>query len=411
MATKRVLAALLTLPLFIPALTAAHGNAGAFAGRHDDAKRQAPTPPVAAPSKGPPRAAMPAKPQQKSAAPTAPADVVKIARADTVEVAHATAGRKVGGLRTFGRVVADPAAMIDVNAFISGEVRRVLVRPGALVRKGEAVATIYSPEFVRTQKSYLALLQNEALQSALREEGRLPNYMQDARANLRWWGLSERDIVQLEKTGEAREELDLLAETDGIVTEVFVQPGQLLNAGDKTMKQFVVLGKSVLRMVARDRPFWIEGYLYPGEEQSVRVGTGASVSLPDGTRARREVAKTVRSIDAKAQRARFFVALKAGDAVPLGASVELELEVGAGEGVWIPAAAVLNQGIAPVAFVQTQPTLFERRRIEVLQGGGTAMRVAGIRAGEAVVTAGKMLLEGSYRMAAAGNAATGSHDH
>lgn len=404
MATKRGFVVLVTLPLLFPTLTAGHGNAGAFADRHDDAK------PAAAPStESPAPAKPPLKPQVQK--PPLPVDVVKIARADTVEVAQATAGRKLGGLRTFGRVVADPAAMIDVNAFISGEVRRVLVRPGASVRKGEPVATIYSPEFVRTQKSYLALLQNETLQSALREEGRLPNYMQDARANLRWWGLSERDIAQLEQTGEAREELDLLAETDGIVTEVFVQPGQLLNAGDKTMKQFVVLGKSVLRMVARDRPLWIEGYLYPGEEQAVRVGTGALVLLPDGSRVRREVAKTAHSVDAKAQRARFFVALKAGDAAPLGASVELELEVPAGEGVWIPAAAVLNQGIAPVVFVQMQPTVFERRRIEVQQGGGAAVRVAGVRAGEAVVTAGKMLLEGSYRMAAAGNADGGSHDH
>lgn len=411
MASKRVLTALLTLSLFLPALSAAHGNAGAFAGGHDNAKPVAPNPKTASPDDAAQRAPKTPAPSSKAVPPASAANIVTIARTDTVQVARATAGRKGGGLRTFGRVVADPAAMIDVNAFISGEVRRVLVRPGASVRKGEAVATIYSPEFVRTQKSYLALLQNEALQSALREEGRLPNYMQDARANLRWWGLSERDIVQLEKTGEAREELDLLAETDGIVTEVFVQPGQLLNAGDKTMKQFVVLGKSVLRMVASDRPFWIEGYLYPGEEQSVQVGMTATVLLPDGARIQRQIAKIARSVDEKAQRARFFVALKPGEAVPLGASVELELETATGEGVWIPVAAVLNQGIAPVAFVQTQATTFERRRIEVLQGGGTAVRVSGVRAGEAVVTAGKMLLEGSYRMAAAGNAGGGSHDH
>lgn len=395
--------AVLAIALAYASAAHAHGNAGAFADKHDDAK---PPPPAAS------SAVAPAVRKPAANAPIARARgaTVEIARADTIEVVAAAATRGGAGLRTFGRVIADPAAIVDVNAFISGEVRRVLVRPGAYVRDGDVVATIYSPEFVRTQKSYLALLQNEALQAALREEGRLPNYMKDARANLRWWGLSEREIARLEKSGEAREELDLSADADGIVTEVFVQPGQLLAAGDNTMKQFVVLGKSVLRMVATDKPFWLEGYLYPGEEQGIRVGSPVALRLADGKSVQRTVAKIVPAVDAKAQRARFIVPLKREDALPLGASVQVDLHIATTDGVWIPVAAALNQGLVPVAYVRTAPTVFERRRIDILQVGSAGLRVAGIDAGEAVVTAGKMLLEGSFRMAAGGASASG-HDH
>lgn len=399
---KPIAAAFVAVVVAYAGAAHAHGNAGAFADKHDEAKpARPPTAPAAvAPTVREPVANAPAR---------ARGETVKVARADTIEAIVASAGRGAAALRTFGRVIADPAAIVDVNAFISGEVRRVLVRPGAYVRDGDVVATIYSPEFVRTQKSYLALLQNETLQAALREEGRLPNYMKDARANLRWWGLSEAEIARLEKSGEAREELALAADASGIVTEVFVQPGQLLAAGDKTMKQFVVLGKSVLRMVATDKPFWLEGYLYPGEEQGMRVGSTVTLKI-DGKPVQRTVAKIIPAVDAKAQRARFIVPLKPGDALPLGASVEVDVQIAATDGVWIPTAAVLNQGLAPIVYVRTAPTAFERRRIEILQAGDSALRVAGIDAGEAVVTAGKMLLEGNFRMAASG-AGSGGHDH
>lgn len=304
-------------------------------------------------------------------------------------------------LRTFGAVVASSDAVIDVNTIVSGQVDELYVRVGDHVRKGQPIASIFNPEFITTQKGYLEFLKNEAKLQILREEGRLPDYLKDAKENLRWWGMTDPEIADLIDHGRVVQHIVLNAPTDGVVTDLFVQPGSLVNPGDRTMKQFVVVGKAIARMVATGGARRIEAYLYPDQQGLLRPGLTAVVKLPDGRQVERAVSQVLPVIDAATQRARFLIDLKDGDKAAIGETVDVGVRLDRRPGTWVPRDAVLAQAISPVAFVNTASGKYLRKPVRVLGESGELLQVTGLGAGERVVVTGKMMLEGVYRMSAA----------
>lgn len=330
------------------------------------------------------------------------------------QVITTTEARPAGAgtwLQAYGRVIPDFKALVEVNVYVTGEIRDVYVRPGDVVRKGEPIVSIYSPEFVSTQRSYLALLQNKQQLDILREEGRLPDYLKDAKENLSWWGMHAEQIEALEKQGRIAQTIQLYAPAAGIVTEVLVQPGSLVNAGDKTMKAFVVTGRSVARMVADSRPYRIEGYVYADQQSLLMHNAPVRIELNGGRVIERKISAVLPDLDPTNQQARFLVELD--QKIPgllLGETVTLAVQVGRGDGVWVPRDAVLSPHLAPVVYVRKSAQEYERRPVTVLATANDDVQVSNLQPGEFAVTAGKMLLEGTYRMAAH-RPGTGDGDH
>lgn len=332
----------------------------------------------------------------------ADSDLIRVAAVEERAVVESRAG--------VGRVIAPAAAVHDVNAFISGQVKEIYVRPGSRVRVGDPVALIDSPEFVLTQKGFVALLGNEEKLDILSGEGRLGNYLDDARENLRWWGLSNEEIEQLEKTGKALEGITVRAAVDGVVTEVLVQPGELLSAGDRNMAQFVVMGRAVARVVADDRSLWAEGLLFPDDLAGVRAGdVRVRLQLPDGTTAEYPAQDLSPALDGARQLGRVLVKLEERDGLYLGQPVRIEVLLPRPEKAWAPRAALMGQGLETVVFVQTEPGSYVRQKIEPGPAVGDWVPVAELKPGTAVVTHGKMALEGAYRLTRSGAQADDHH--
>lgn len=327
-------------------------------------------------------------------------------------LAEAHAGPQAATLKTYGLVVPNSQAMVDVNLAVSGQVAEVFVRVGDSVRKGEPIVSVFNPEFITTQRGYLEFLKNEDKLQVLREEGRLPNYLKDAKENLRWWGMNDRQIADLIEHGKVVEHIILEAPTDGFVTELFVQPGSLVNAGDRTMKQFLVVGKAVARMVAAKAAPWVEGYVYPDQRTLLRPGLSVRISLPDGRQIERRITQVLPVVDPATQRARFLVDLgQAPAGAAVGQAVDISLQLGERSGVWVPRQAVLGQAIRPVVYVQIAPGRYLRKPVVLLDESPTSLQVKGVDAGERVVVAGKMMLEGFYRISAGAGADAGDHHH
>ena len=369
----------------------AHSNASGFAGNN------APVPAADGPA------------LRQSENPGEAAEILRI-DSDLITLASAQTPEIIERRPALGRVIAGAGAVHDVNAFISGQLRELYVRPGSRVRRGDPIALIDSPEFVLTQKAYLALLNNDEKLEILREEGRLPNYMKDARENLRWWGMSDKQITQLEKTGKALDGISVVAPVDGVISEVLAQPGDLLNAGDRAMSQFVVLGRAVARIIAADAPLWVEGLVFPDQLAGVRAeDVRVRVRFPDGRSTEYRPQGVSPELDSARQLARILVRLDKREPVYLGQALELELLLDRPGQIWVPRAALMRQGLETVLFVQTEPGAYARRVVEpgVAVGGWTP--VSGIAAGTPVVTQGKLLLEGAYRLSNSGAAADDHH--
>lgn len=321
-------------------------------------------------------------------------------------------GLQASAIKTYGVVVPNSQAMIDVNIAVSGQVAEVFVRVGERVRKGQPIASVFNPEFITTQKGYLEFLKNEDKLEVLREEGRLPNYLRDAKENLRWWGLNDKQITGLIDHGKVVEHIMLDAPTDGFITELFIQPGSLVNAGDKTMKQFVVVGRAVARMVDANASLWVEGYIFPDQRALLQPGLPVRISLPEGGQLERPIAQVMPVVDPVTQRARFLVDLgKAPASIAVGQNVNVSLQMGSRSGTWVSRQAILGQGVAPAVYVQAAPGRYLRKPVVVLDETTDLCQVQGVEAGEKVVVAGKMMLEGLYRISAGAGANAGGHDH
>lgn len=91
---------------------------------------------------------------------------------DTVELTKAqieTVGIETGAIqqrnlsdliKVNGQLMVPPESKADVNTLIGGVVRNILVKEGTYVRKGQALAYIENPEFIRMQQEYLTTKSN-----------------------------------------------------------------------------------------------------------------------------------------------------------------------------------------------------------------------------------------------------------
>ena len=325
----------------------------------------------------------------------------------------ATAARSGPGsswIEANGVVVPDARSIQDVNAYVTGEVHEVFVRVGDRVKVGTPIASIDSPEFVTTQRSYLALLVNEEQKQVLHGEGRLASYTKDARENLKWWGMTEAQVGALEREHKLTEKIMLRAEGEGLISMVLVEPGALINAGDRSLKAFVVTGKAVARILSTRDPLRIEGYVYPDQLPLLRAGAALKVQGPDGKVLACRVSEVLPDIDPATQRGRFRADLGPPSAFAPGTALRLSVQLARTSGVWVPRDAVLSQHLAPMVYVRVAAQRYERRPVSVLAETATELQVGGVQANEAVVTSGKSLLEGAFRMSHA-PAPTDDHHH
>ncbi|WP_165900022.1 efflux RND transporter periplasmic adaptor subunit [Borborobacter arsenicus] len=332
-----------------------------------------------------------------------------------VSVDTAVSQPPVRALATYGHVLPNPLAVNDINANISGQIERVFVRAGSTVKKGDPIASISSPDFVFTQKSYLTLLGNEERLEILREEGNLPNFLKDARENLKWWGMDEQAIANLTESQTIIEQLSIVAPEDGIVTELLVNSGDVIDAGDRTMQKFVVLGRAIARMVSADAAPILEVYAYPDTAASIQLEVSRIRVKPERSAAQElTVSYVMPEVSPVTQMTRAVVDLAGAEAdFTLGDTVPVDILLPAPAGVWIPTATILRQGLRPIAFVQKSADRFERRQLEVLHIVGEWACVANVREGEKLARNGKTILEGAYRQQSGEGSADagGGHHH
>jgi RND family efflux transporter MFP subunit len=228
-----------------------------------------------------------------------------------------------------------------VSAPAAGMVRRVLVDPGAAVRRGQPLVEFISPQIAQLQRerseaqTRLDLARRQLQRDTqLVEEGIVPRARLDAaqaQAREAQAQLAERDLaVKLAAGGGGIDGVALLrAPIDGVLTEVTAVPGQRVD-----------LAAPLVR-IAQQGPLWLEIDASPQQAASIRPG--AEVVVP-------------------AQQARGVVqskstALSAGQSVPIrvrltqpgsllpGAVVQARLSLPAQPGTWrVPPAAVTQIG-------------------------------------------------------------------
>jgi RND family efflux transporter MFP subunit len=328
-----------------------------------------------------------------SAAPQKPSEfTVPVERQQMIGVTYATAERRSleATLRTVGIVEPDTQRVFEYVARVDGYVDKLSVSsPGQIVRRGEALLTIYSPVLLATEQELLEML---------RSSGSSDRLVESAKRRLKLWNVSDEEIDQLLKTRKASEFLTLRSPFDGIVQSVPVKPGMSVKVGDRLM------GLVDLSVV------WVWAEFYENELPLLSTGQKIKITVPafGDEEFGGEIAVIEPFVDPVKRTVRVRIDIPDTNwKLRPGMFVNAWLDVRAGEGLAVPISAVMPTGRRNIVFVDKGEGRLEPRFVQIgrkfTQSGGRyggdyyEVR-SGLKEGERVVASANFLIDAESKI-------------
>jgi Cu(I)/Ag(I) efflux system membrane fusion protein len=286
-------------------------------------------------------------------------------------------------IRTTGRVIADERRVAQVRTKFEGFIDTLYVNvTGQPVRRGDALAAIYSPDLLATQNELILAEGNHS------DLGR--TLAGAARTRLRLFDMSAADIDRIARTGKPTRDVILRSPVTGIVTIKNAVAGARVMPAD-TLYEVTDLSH-----------VWVLADVYESELPSVRLGTTAQVVTGGATLAGRVtfigpvIAAQTRTANVRIELDNPAALLKPD----MYASVILQLPGEAS--VAVPDSAVMNTGTRSVVFIAGANGTFEPREVATgaKTGGFYAIR-SGVQPGERVVVDANFLVDSESRLKSA----------
>ncbi|TXK37890.1 efflux RND transporter periplasmic adaptor subunit [Pontibacter qinzhouensis] len=297
-------------------------------------------------------------------------------------------GSTANELALSGTIQQNEQNLSAITARFPGRVERLYVNSlGQPVRKGERLASLYSPELISAQRE---------LQEAARSRELMPELYEASKTKLRLLGLTNNQIQRIESTNELITSFDIYANASGVVTERLVATGDYVNTGS-TLFTVSNLGtvwvtldayESNLGQVQEGAPLTFTVAGIPGKEFSGKIQF-ITPTLNSGTRAVQVRAEVLNPNN------QFRPGMFVNATIRTAASTE-------STGLNIPRTAVLWTGKRSVVYVkngQQEHPSFEMREVTLgpLSGESYAIE-AGLSAGEEVVTNGVFAVDGAAQL-------------
>lgn len=303
-------------------------------------------------------------------------------------------GQVSGELRAVGRVAVDETRVRKVNVKVEGFVEKLFVDfVGKPVAKGQTLFSLYSPEFVSTQREYLLALKTQKAMEGGTLQGSGGELLEAAKRRLSLWDVPREAMEQLDKTGETQRALTLRSPISGVVTAKNVVEGARITPSDIP---FEITDLSHV---------WVLVDVYETELGRAKVGMPADLTIPSSPgktfRGRIIFIDPVMDPKTRTAKARMEFPNPAGELKP-----EMFGEVlfrGQGrKGILVPLDAVLDAGTTKVTFVALGDGKFEPREVTTGTTVGEKVEIrSGLRAGEEVVVRANFLVDSESRLKAA----------
>lgn len=305
-------------------------------------------------------------------------------------------------IRTVGRVEAAEPRVADVTPKIDGFVERLFVdQTGETVRRGQRLLSIYSPMLVAAQEELLTARRLVAqLDPGSGEAWRSAQAMLDAaRRRLLYWDITEKQIEQLEQSGEVTKTLTLVSPVTGIVLDKMVVEGQQVMPG---MRLYRVADLSVV---------WIEGDVFEQDLRFIEVGSQAhiEVSAYPGEHLMGLVSFVHPTVDpaSRTNRVRVTAPNRDGRLKP-GMYATTFFDVTLPGVLAVPVAAVVVTGERNLVFVRDTAGMLAPRDVVLgVRAGERVQILEGLTQGETIVASANFLVDAESRLASSGGAMPG----
>lgn len=287
-------------------------------------------------------------------------------------------------VRTIGEVVVAEDLVSVVNLKFSGWIEKLYVdQTGQLVRKGQALFTVYSPELVSAQEEYLL---------ALRGGNRDSPLARAAHTRLEYWDMPEQTFRALEQRGKALRTLTIRAPRAGFVLHKNVVQGAKVNAGEDLLR------------IGRLDAIWVQAQVYEFDAPWVRLGQRATMELSfeQGKQYEGKVSYIYPTLDPKTRTLTVRLELKnPGLQLKPGMFTTVRIETRhLSDVLVVPTEAILRSGERNIVFAALGMGKYEPRQVVTgLSGAGHLTEVkSGLHQGETVVLSGQFLLDSESQL-------------
>jgi len=302
-------------------------------------------------------------------------------------------------IRAVGKVAYDETKVTHIHTKINGYIEQVFVDyMGKVVKAGDPLFTIYSPDLVATQEEYLLSLRAQRQFAASSFQGvsaRANSLLEAARRRLELWDITPAQIRDIEREGKARRDLTIYSPVSGVVTErAAYHHGRFVNP---EMDLYTIVDLSTV---------WINGEVYEYELPFVKTGLNAEIEFPynGGKRGLRgKVTFVYPYLEEKTRTAKIrFAFTNPNFVLKPDMFVNVKLKINLGNKLVVPEDAVLDTGTEQYVFVDKGGGYFEPRAVKVgIEAGGYYAVERGLEVGERVVTAANFILDSESRLKSA----------
>jgi len=192
-------------------------------------------------------------------------------RIANIRTAAVQAAPQTRTIRAVGQLRYDEGALATISSYVDGRIERLYADyTGVVVRQGDQLALVYSPElysaqveFVQTKRS----LSGEPSGTLARLRESQERLYEGSRRKLIELGMTESQVAQLEEAGEANSRLHLVSPISGTVIERLAVEGQYVKAGEP-----------IYRIVDLAN-VWLMLDLFPEDVAAVRYGQRVEAEL------------------------------------------------------------------------------------------------------------------------------------
>ena len=293
----------------------------------------------------------------------------------------------VNTIKLFGKIRENKEAKAVQASYFSGRIEKINITfSGDKVNKGQALATVYSPELVSAQQELITAVSIKESQQELYKA---------IRDKLKLWKLTDSQISTIESSGKVRENFPLYATVSGTVSEILVREGDYVKEGQ------------VLFKIDDLSTVWASFDAY--ENQISLLKTGQKISITANAYNNRNFDAKITFIDPVLNSAKRTVQVRAvldntDQIFKPGMFIEGKIEANNNSStisISIPESAVLWTGERSLVYIRIRAdeAVFESREIVLGNlNNGSYTVLSGLNKGDEIVTNGTFTVDAAAQL-------------
>lgn len=305
-------------------------------------------------------------------------------------------------IRTTANITYDETKLYTISTKIMGYIEKLYVDyTGQVVKKGQPLLEIYSPDLVSTQEEYLQAIKYRdeiSKNGSLISQKGAEQLVESAKRRLLYWDISEKEIKALEKRGTPQKTMIIYCPANGIVTDKMVINGQNIEPG------------MALYKIANLSTVWGIGQIYQYELPWIKVGDKVNLQLSyiPGKTFEGRISYIYPYVDSESKTVQVRIDIhntndfefKPGMFADASIKSPLILKT-----LSVPNQAIIHTGTRDVAIIALGNGYF--KPVNVVLGargdGGYIQILSGLHEGEEIVTSSEFLIDSESNLNAAMN--------